>query len=151
MKHKKIIIGNDHCGVSLKRQICESLLAKGYEVNNYGTDEELPIDYPDIAHPVAQDVAAKGMIGILICGSAQGVAITANKHRNVRAAICWRLEISELARKHNDSNLLCLPAKFLTISEALQIVEAFLNTEYKKGRHQNRIDKIELECMNIFD
>ena len=141
---KKIAIGNDHSGVNLKHKICQFLNENGYVVTNFGTDSEASVDYPDIAHLVANSVISLNFdLGILICGSGQGVAITANRHKYVRAVIAWKPEIAELSRKHNNSNLLCLPARFLSGKEALQIVEIFLNTEFEQGRHLNRIEKIE--------
>jgi len=112
---KKIAIGNDHIGVKLKHKICQILHENAHAVTNYGTDSEASVDYPDIAHLVANSVTGSNSdLGILICGSGQGVAISANRHKNVRAAISWNSDIAELARKHNNSNVLCLPARFLS-------------------------------------
>ena len=142
---KQVAIGNDHTGITLKNEICKSLQVKGYLTTNYGTNIESPVDYPDVAHPVADSVnSGKVDFGILICGSGQGVAIVANKHKNVRATVCWNKDIAVLARKHNDSNIICLPARFLGIDEALSIVEIFFDTEFEEGRHLKRIEKIEI-------
>ncbi len=142
-----ISIGNDHAGTDYKFAIKEFLESKGYTVNNYGTDANDSVDYPDFVHPVAQDVEHKKVdLGILICGSANGVAMTANKYQNVRAGLCWTKEIVELIRQHNNANILCIPARYTAIPQALQMVETFLNTDFEGGRHQNRIDKIPLSC-----
>ncbi len=142
-----ISIGNDHAGTDYKFAIKEFLESKGYTVNNYGTDANDSVDYPDFVHPVAQDVEHKKVdLGILICGSANGVAMTANKYKNVRAGLCWTKEIVELIRQHNNANILCIPARYTAIPQALQMVETFLNTDFEGGRHQNRIDKIPLSC-----
>lgn len=142
-----ISIGNDHAGTEYKQAIKAHLEAKGYTVNNYGTDSNDSVDYPDFVHPVAEDVAHKKVdFGILICGSANGVAMTANKHQKVRAGICWTKEITELTRQHNNANICCIPARFTALQQAIQIMDTFLNTEFEGGRHQNRVDKIPLQC-----
>ena len=142
-----ISIGNDHAGPDYKAAVVAHLQAKGYTVNNYGTDSFESVDYPDFVHPVAKDVdTAKVDFGILICGSANGVAMTANKHQNVRAAICWMSEIAELARQHNNANIICIPARFTAIPQVLKMVDTFLNTAFEGGRHQNRVNKIPLSC-----
>lgn len=142
-----ISIGNDHAGTDYKFAIKKLLEEKGYTVNNYGTDASDSVDYPDFVHPVAKDVDNKKVdFGILICGSANGVAMTANKYQHVRAGLCWTKEIVALTRQHNNANILCIPARFTAIPQALQMVETFLNTEFEGGRHQNRIDKIPLSC-----
>lgn len=142
-----ISIGNDHAGTEYKQAIKAHLEAKGYTVNNYGTDSNDSVDYPDFVHPVAEDVAHNKVdFGILICGSANGVAMTANKHQKVRAGICWTKEITELTRQHNNANICCIPARFTALQQAIQIVDTFLNTEFEGGRHQNRVDKIPLQC-----
>lgn len=139
----KISIGNDHAGTAYKVAIVQLLQEKGHTVTNYGTDSESSVDYPDFVHPVAQDVVNKNVdFGILICGSANGVAMTANKYQEVRAGLCWTKEIVTLIRQHNNANILCIPARFTAIPQALQMVETFLTTEFEGGRHQNRIDKI---------
>lgn len=142
-----ISIGNDHAGTDYKFAIKNYLETKGFTVNNYGTDASDSVDYPDFVHPVAKDVVAKKAdLGILICGSANGVAMTANKYQEIRAGLCWTKEIVELIRQHNNANILCIPARYTAIPQALQMVETFLNTEFEGGRHQNRIDKIPLSC-----
>jgi ribose 5-phosphate isomerase B len=138
-----ISIGNDHAGTDYKFAIVSFLESKGITVTNYGTDNNESVDYPDFVHPVAKDVVSKTAdFGILICGSANGVAMTANKYQNVRAGVCWTKEIVELTRLHNNANVLCIPARYTAIPQALQMVEAFLNTDFEGGRHQKRVDKI---------
>ena len=142
-----ISIGNDHAGTEYKQAIKAHLEAKGFTVNNYGTDANDSVDYPDFVHPVAEDVVNEKVdFGILICGSANGVAMTANKHQKVRAGICWTKEITELTRQHNNANICCIPARFTAMQQAIQIVDTFLNTEFEGGRHQNRINKIPISC-----
>ena len=139
----KISIGNDHAGTDYKFAIIKLLESKGIEVTNYGTDSNDSVDYPDFVHPVAKDVVNKSAdFGILICGSANGVAMTANKYKEVRAGLCWNKEIVELTRQHNNANVLCIPARYTAIPQALQMVETFLNTKFEGGRHQNRVNKI---------
>jgi len=143
----KISIGNDHAGTDYKFAIIEHLEAKGFKVTNYGTDTNNSVDYPDFVHPVAQDIEAnKADFGILICGSANGVAMTANKYQKVRAGICWVKEITELTRQHNNANIVCIPARYTAIPQAIQIVETFLNTAFEGGRHERRVDKIPISC-----
>jgi ribose 5-phosphate isomerase B len=142
-----ISIGNDHAGTEYKFAIIALLESKGIKVNNYGTDTNESADYPDFVHPVAKDVAANKVdFGILICGSGNGVAMTANKYQEVRAGLCWTKEIVTLARLHNNANILCVPARFTAIPQVLDMVETFLNTKFEGGRHQRRIDKIPLSC-----
>lgn len=139
----KIAIGNDHHGVDYKQAIVELLKARGIAVTNYGTDDRDSVDYPDFVHPVAGDVEkGKADWGIVICGSGNGVAITANKHQKVRASLCWNKEITALARAHNNANILSLPARFISLPQALEMVETFLNTPFEGGRHEKRIAKI---------
>jgi len=143
----KISIGNDHAGTDYKFAIQHYLESKGIEVTNYGTDTNDSVDYPDFVHPVAQDIKNNAAdLGILICGSANGVAMTANKYQEVRAGLCWTKEIVELIRQHNNANVLCIPARFTAIPQAIQMVETFLNTPFEGGRHQNRVDKIPMSC-----
>ncbi|WP_452221635.1 ribose 5-phosphate isomerase B [Lacinutrix salivirga] len=143
----KIAIGNDHAGTDYKFAIVKHLEAKGYTVTNYGTDSTDSVDYPDYVHPVANDVEKKAVdFGILICGSANGVAMTANKHQKVRAGICWTKEITALTRQHNNANICCVPARFTAVQQAIQIVDTFLETKFEGGRHQNRVDKIPTNC-----
>ena len=139
----KISIGNDHAGPEYKEAIIKILKNQGHELKNYGTDTTSSVDYPDFIHPVAEDVSqGKARLGIIICGSGNGAAMTANKHQKVRAALCWNKELVFLARQHNDANILSLPARFLSIPQAIAMVETFVNTEFEGGRHQGRIDKI---------
>ena len=138
-----IPIGSDHAGFALKTKIISYLKEKGYQIDDKGCYSEDSIDYADYAHPVASLVENnKGMKGILLCGSGNGINMTANKHQGVRSALCWSVEIAKLAREHNDANILTLPARFLTEEEALLIVDVFLSTEFEGGRHQKRIEKI---------
>jgi ribose 5-phosphate isomerase B len=140
----KISIGNDHAGPDYKKAIFEMLHSKGYEISNYGTDTFDSVDYPDFGHPVAKDVyEGKADFGIVICGSGNGIAMTVNKHQNVRAALCWTKEIAQLARQHNDANIISIPARFTSIPQAVEIVEVFLNTAFEGGRHTNRVNKID--------
>tara|TARA_B100000401_G_scaffold405625_1_gene320590 strand:- start:405 stop:821 length:417 start_codon:yes stop_codon:yes gene_type:complete len=137
----KLSIGNDHAGFDYKNFIIENL--KNHNIINHGTDDKKSVDYPDFAHPVALDVENKiSELGILICGSGNGVAMTANKHNNIRAALCWNKEVAKLAKQHNNANILCIPARFLTKEEALQIVKSFIETNFEGGRHEKRINKI---------
>ena len=139
-----ISIGNDHAGTDYKFRIIEFLNSKHIEVTNYGTDSDSSVDYPDFVHPVAKDVESqKSTYGILICGSANGVAMTANKYADVRAGICWTNEIVSLIRQHNNANILCIPARFTKIEDVLVMVDTFLTTDFEGGRHQNRINKIQ--------
>jgi ribose 5-phosphate isomerase B len=139
----KISIGNDHAGPEYKKAIVEMLKANGYEVTNYGTDSADSVDYPDFGHPVALDVASKKAdFGIIICGSGNGIAMSANKHQGIRAALCWMKEIAVLARQHNDANIISIPARYTSIPQAVEMVQTFLKTDFEGGRHQNRVDKI---------
>jgi ribose 5-phosphate isomerase B len=139
----KISIGNDHAGPEYKKAIVEMLKANGYEVINYGTDSADSVDYPDFAHPVALDVETKKSdFGIIICGSGNGIAMSANKHQGIRAALCWMKEIAVLARQHNNANIISIPARYTSIPQAVEMVQTFLNTDFEGGRHQNRVDKI---------
>ena len=142
-----ISIGNDHAGTDYKFAILKYLEDKGYTIINHGTNSSSSVDYADFVHPVAEDVEnKKATYGILICGSANGVAITANKHQKIRAGLAWNKEIVQLVRGHNNANVLCIPARFTTIHQAVEMVDVFLNTEFEGGRHQTRIDKIPLSC-----
>jgi len=139
----KIVIGSDHAGFELKQAVINHLESKNYTVLDKGTDSDASTDYPKFGHAVSNAIEeGENSLGILICGSGNGVAMTANKHREVRCALCWTKEISELARAHNDANILALPARFITQSDALQIVDAFLTTEFEGGRHKRRVDMI---------
>ncbi|MCF8272940.1 MAG: RpiB/LacA/LacB family sugar-phosphate isomerase [Flavobacteriaceae bacterium] len=142
-----ISIGNDHAGVEYKFSILKHLESKGYNVNNYGTDSEVSVDYPDFIHPVALDVENKKVdFGIIICGSGNGANMTANKHQGVRSALCWTKEIVALARQHNNANILSIPARFTALPQVIEMVDTFLETPFEGGRHQARIDKIPTSC-----
>ena len=139
----KFSIGNDHAGVEYKEAIVTYLKEEGHQVFNHGTDNNASVDYPDFIHPVAEDVSEQKVdLGIIICGSGNGAAMTANKHQKVRAALCWNKEIVALAREHNNANVLSLPARFISIPQALVMVETYLSTAFEGGRHQGRIDKM---------
>ena len=138
-----ISVGNDHAGVDLKKHIVKYLNGNGFVTNDMGTDTEKSVDYPDFIHPVSKDVEGKkANMGIIICGSGNGAAMTANKRKNIRAALCWSKEVSKLARQHNDANILSIPSRFISHNEAIEIVDVFINTEFEGGRHQRRIEKI---------
>lgn len=140
---KVIAIGSDHAGYQLKNRLADVVEAQGFEVKDYGTFGPEAVDYPDYAHAVAGAVASgQADAGLLLCGAGNGVAITANKYREIRAALCWNQEVASLARKHNDANILCLPARYLTPEEAERIVTLFFTTPFDGGRHQLRIEKI---------
>jgi len=141
-----ISIGCDHAGYQYKEHLREHLIARGYEIIDHGTFSDTSVDYPDFVHPTAKAVeAGESNLGILICGSANGVCMTANKHQGIRAAICWTEEITSLARKHNNANIICLPARFVDETLATKMTEVFINTEFEGGRHQRRVGKIALE------
>ncbi|WP_378180110.1 ribose 5-phosphate isomerase B [Aquimarina sp. SS2-1] len=141
----KIAIGNDHAGTEYKFGIISYLKSEGIEVVNYGTDENSSVDYPDFVHPVAKDVDTNAVdFGILICGSGNGVSMTANKYKNVRAGLCWTKEITELTRQHNNANIISIPARFTSLPQAIEMVKTFLNTGFEGGRHQNRVNKISM-------
>ncbi|MFC6266769.1 ribose 5-phosphate isomerase B [Frigoriflavimonas asaccharolytica] len=139
---KKIAIAGDHAGFEYKELIKKHLEGK-FEVQDFGTHSLDSVDYPDFVHPAASSVEnGENDMGILICGSGQGVSITANKHQKIRCALCWEVELAQLARQHNNANMVALPARFISEDLALKIVDAFLATEFEGGRHQNRVDKI---------
>jgi ribose 5-phosphate isomerase B len=139
----KIVIGSDHAGFEYKEAIKQYLAKNNIETIDVGTHSTESCDYPDYAHAAAREIEnGNSEYGILICGSANGVAITANKHQKIRAALCWQNEIASLARLHNDANIICLPARFVTIDEAEEMVHTFLSTEFEGGRHQKRVEKI---------
>jgi ribose 5-phosphate isomerase B len=138
-----IPIGADHAGFQLKEGIKAHLDALGYEVKDFGCYSEESIDYPDYAHPVASMVEENdNMLGIVICGSGNGINMTANKHQGIRSALCWKKEIAELARQHNNANIIALPARFISEEEGIVMVDVFLKTAFEGGRHQNRVNKI---------
>lgn len=139
----KISIGNDHAGPDYKKAIVQFLEEKGHTIFNHGTDTFESVDYPDFGHEVAYDVQMKKAdFGIVICGSGNGIAMTANKHQDVRAALCWTKEIAELARQHNDANVISIPARYTSIPQAVAMVDTFLTTAFEGGRHANRVNKI---------
>ena len=142
-KNKTIAIGSDHAGYVYKAAIAHWLSRNGYDIIDAGTNSEASTDYPDHVHPVA-DAVEKGdaYLGIILCGSGNGVAMTANKHQGIRAALCWNNEIASLARQHNDANILAIPARFVPEAVALSMVQTFLETPFEGGRHQKRVDKI---------
>jgi len=142
-KNKPIAIGSDHAGFECKEDLISFLEAEGLKYKDFGTFSKESVDYPDFAHPVSEAVES-GMFsfGILLCGSANGVAIAANKHSRIRAAICWGEEIAELARKHNDANVICIPARFVREGDAEKILDVFMNTAFEGGRHEHRVSKI---------
>ena len=138
-----IAIGADHAGFELKEHLKQLLEKKGYHARDFGAHSADAADYADFAHPVSLAVEKKEFdLGLLVCGSANGVAMTANKHQGIRAAICWTEELGTLARLHNDANVLCLPARFVAKDLAEKILDRFLNTTFEGGRHAHRVDKI---------
>ncbi len=138
-----IAIGCDHAGFTFKEGIVQLLKKRGYEVLDFGTDSPDSVDYPDFVHPVADAVeSGKALYGIVICGSGNGVAMTANKHQGIRAALCWKIELAELARQHNNANVIAIPARFVGMHMAIGMVETFLSTEFEGGRHERRVSKI---------
>jgi ribose 5-phosphate isomerase B len=140
---KPIAIGADHAGYEYKTVIVDLLQQKGLQVKDCGTNSHDSVDYPDFAHPVANAVESEeAACGILICGSGNGVAITANKHQGIRAAICWLPDLARLAREHNNANILCIPARFVSTPAAEEMVNVFLTTNFEGGRHEKRVDKI---------
>lgn len=139
----KISIGNDHAGPDYKKAIVQFLESKGHTITNHGTDTFDSVDYPDFGHKVALDVAeGKADFGIIICGSGNGIAMSANKHEGIRAALCWIKEIAALARQHNDANIISIPARYTSIPQAIEMVDIFLNTDFEGGRHATRVEKI---------
>lgn len=140
--NKVVPIGCDHAGFDLKLKVIELLQKKGFEVKDFGCDSTESIDYPDYGHPVADFVENNGGKGVVICGSGNGINMTVNKHKGVRSALCWSKEIAELARLHNDANIIALPARFISETLAIQMVETFFETEFEGGRHQRRVEKI---------
>jgi len=139
----KIAIGNDHAGPDYKNAIVQFLEANGHTIFNHGTNSFDSVDYPDFGHLVAIDVESKKAdLGIVICGSGNGIAMTVNKHQEIRAALCWTKEIAALARQHNDANIISIPARFTSIQQAIEMVDTFLNTPFEGGRHGIRVEKI---------
>ncbi len=142
-KNLPIAIGSDHAGFEYKANLVQWLKDKGFQVKDFGVDSNHSVDYPDYAHPVAQAVSSgEAAAGILLCGSANGVCITANKHQDIRAGLAFEHEVARLIRQHNDANIICIPARFVALPYAEQLVEIFLTTPFEGGRHQKRVDKI---------
>jgi ribose 5-phosphate isomerase B len=142
-----IVIGADHAGYALKKEIAAYLSSRGHKVIDKGAFSEESVDYPDFAHPVAEAIEKKEAdMGVLICGSANGISMAANKHKGIRAAVCWKREIAELARLHNDANILSLPARFISVEEAKACADVFFNTAFEGGRHGRRVEKISAGC-----
>lgn len=139
-----IAIGSDHAGYEYKQQIIEWLQNSHFVVKDFGTHSLASVDYPDFAHPVANSVQnGEAAFGILLCGSANGVAITANKHQGIRAGLAWNKEVAKLVRQHNNANIICLPSRFVTIDEAIDMLNIFMQTNFEGGRHQMRVEKID--------
>lgn len=140
---QKIYLASDHAGVELKSFLIAHADLSTYELIDLGPTSNDSVDYPDFAHPLAESVTSnEGSLGILICGSGNGVCMTANKHKGIRAGLAWTEEIASLTRQHNNANVLCLPARFITQEKAIDIVKAYLDIEFEGGRHQRRVDKI---------
>lgn len=140
---KPIAIGSDHAGFEYKEAIKKWLTEKGYTVKDFGAPSLDSVDYPDFAHPTASSVEkGESTFGILFCGSANGVAITANKHQGIRAGLCWQNDVASLIRLHNDANMICIPARFVALPLAQQMIEIFMTTAFEGGRHANRVNKI---------
>lgn len=137
-----IPIGADHAGFALKTEVINYLQGKGYEVKDYGCYSEESIDYADFGHPVASYVEENGGLGIVICGSGNGINMTVNKHQGIRGALCWSTEIAKLAREHNDANIISIPARFVDTKTALEMIDLFFETAFEGGRHARRIEKI---------
>jgi len=145
----KIGIANDHAGYELKLKLVEYLKQKGFELQDFGSHTSESVDYPEFGHALAFAVEKKEVdLGISICGTGNGINITANKHQGIRSALCWNKEIGRLARLHNDANILALPGRFITVEEAYEIVDAFLSTPFEGGRHLNRINKMPVNSCN---
>ena len=141
----KIAIGNDHAGVQVKEKIKEHLTKKGHIVINKGYDGKESVDYPDYIHPVSKEVKeGKADIGVIVCGSGNGAAMTANKHRGIRAAICWNEETAALSKQHNNANIISIPSRFLDDDKILNIVDVFIKEEFERGRHVRRIKKLDV-------
>jgi len=143
MNTQKIAIGCDHGGFAYKDAIIEFLVEQNIEVYDFGTNSDDSVDYPDFVHPVAENVENKTVeLGIILCGSGNGAAMTANKHQGIRAALCWSEEISALARQHNNANIISIPARFVSKELAVKMVKKFISTDFEGGRHERRVDKI---------
>lgn len=143
----KIAIGCDHAAFQLKENLKPYLIEKGFEIKDFGCYSEERADYPDFAHPVANAVESKEFdFGMLLCGSGNGISMAANKHKGIRAALCWNSEIAELARQHNDANIMSLPARFISEEEAKKCIDKFYSTSFEGGRHADRVKKIAEGC-----
>lgn len=143
MQNQTIAIGCDHAGFPFKDPIIAHLKEQGYEVKDFGTYSLDSVDYPDFVHPVAKSIeSGESQFGVLICGSGEGVCITANKHAAIRAALVWRDDITALSRQHNNANVICLPSRFISLSDAIKFVDVFLSTKFEGGRHERRVEKI---------
>jgi len=139
----KVAIGGDHAGFEYKSKMILKLESLGYELKDFGPFSDASVDYPDYVHPLSSAIeSGEFEFGIIICGSGNGVAITANKHQGIRAALCWNEELAALSRQHNNANVLALPARFISYEEAEQLAKIFLSTEFEGGRHHNRVSKI---------
>lgn len=140
---KPIAIGGDHAGFEYKTEVIKWLGEKGYQLDDKGVHENKSSDYPDYAHPVANAVEdGDASMGILICGSANGVCMAANKHQGIRAALCWQTDVAKITRQHNNANVICIPARFVALEYAKQMIEVFLETPFEGGRHARRVEKI---------
>lgn len=139
----QIILGGDHAGYQYKKELIALLQQEGHTITDVGPFSEESCDYPDFAHPLAEKVLQLNALGILICGSGNGVCMTANKHKGIRAALCWNEELAALARQHNNANILCLPARYIELDLAKKITETFLKTPFEGGRHERRVNKID--------
>ncbi|UCS94461.1 ribose 5-phosphate isomerase B [Echinicola marina] len=140
---KKIAIGGDHAGFDYKQKLVEYMIQAGYEVKDFGPFSDASVDYPDYVHPLCDAIEGGEFVqGIVVCGSGNGVAITANKHQGIRAAICWNKDLAALSRQHNDANVISIPARFVAYELAQEMVETFLSTDFEGGRHANRVNKI---------
>jgi len=143
MNTMKISLGNDHAGTHYKKEIIKHLQKKNIKTINNGTNNSESVDYPDHIHPVAEQVEKKeASFGIIVCGSGNGANMTANKHQNIRSALCWNNEIAELARTHNNANIISIPSRFVSLEKAIEMVDTFIKTDFEGGRHITRINKI---------
>ena len=143
---KTIALGCDHAGFEYKEAIKKTLTDEGYTVTDFGTNSLASVDYPDFVHPTCNAIVnGEADFGVLLCGSANGVAVTANKHQQIRAALCWMNEIAELSRQHNNANVICIPARYTALEQAKQMVHTFLHTKFEEGRHAIRVKKIPIE------
>jgi ribose 5-phosphate isomerase B len=143
MQKNIIAIGCDHAGFPYKDAVAKHLQQKGYEIKDFGTFSEQSVDFPDHVHPLANSIeSGEANAGVLMCGSGNGVCMSANKHKNIRAAMVWRNDVAALARQHNDANIICIPARFISQQETIEFIDTFLNTQFEGGRHEQRVNKI---------